>query len=374
MIYNFNTSNVTNMNYMFYGCSSLTSLNLSNFDLSKVTSMDGIFDNCLNLEYINIKNYDENNLNLSKNIFYNLPENLVICINEKNYKTIFELNKIKCYKIDCSDDWEKNLKKIKNENGTCIEGCKNNSKYKYEYNSKCIENCVKGLYLNNEYKCKCELDKCLSCPSEALMNNLCTECNIGYYTTENDIYNYDNHFDCYREPKGYYFDKNDSLYKKCYNSCDTCEIKGDIINHNCLECKSDYPFEISKNNYLKKDVTGFFSLEYVRFKRPGNPDFINVLKNTYGNENTTKLRIAAKTLGEVLLRDIPRIAKILGKERTELVLCSIPRAKKDDSYNENQLLFRTIISAVARKLNMTQVMVSRYEKKGIKKMHDYLTL
>ena len=25
--------------------------------------------------------------------------------------------------------------------------------------------------------------------------------------------------------------------------------KGDEINHNCLECKSDYPFEISKNNY-----------------------------------------------------------------------------------------------------------------------------
>ena len=29
---------------------------------------------------------------------------------------------------------------------------------------------------------------------------------------------------------------------------------------------------------------------------------------------------------------------------------------------------------VARKLNMTQVMVSRYEKKSINKMRDYLTL
>lgn len=111
-------------------------------------------------------------------------------------------------------------------------------------------------------------------------------------------------------------------------------------------------FTISKNHYLKKDVTGFFSLEYVRFKKPGNPDFINVLKNTYGNENTSKLKVAADTLEKVLLGDLPRIAKILGKEQNELVLCSIPRAKKDDSYNENQLLFRTIISAVARKLNM----------------------
>lgn len=31
-------------------------------------------------------------------------------------------------------------------------------------------------------------------------------------------------------------------------------------------------------------------------------------------------------------------------------------------------------SEVARKLNMTQVMVSRYEKKGINKMRDYLTM
>ena len=31
-------------------------------------------------------------------------------------------------------------------------------------------------------------------------------------------------------------------------------------------------------------------------------------------------------------------------------------------------------SEVAKKLNMTQVKVSRYEKKSIKKMHDYLTL
>ena len=35
----FDTSNVTDMNFMFFCCSSLTSLDVSKFDTSKVTNM-----------------------------------------------------------------------------------------------------------------------------------------------------------------------------------------------------------------------------------------------------------------------------------------------------------------------------------------------
>ena len=37
---NFNTQNVTDMDYMFYNCSSLTKLDLSNFNTQNVTDMD----------------------------------------------------------------------------------------------------------------------------------------------------------------------------------------------------------------------------------------------------------------------------------------------------------------------------------------------
>ena len=40
---NFNTNNVTNMEYMFCRCSSLTSLNLSNFNTNNVEEMWDIF-------------------------------------------------------------------------------------------------------------------------------------------------------------------------------------------------------------------------------------------------------------------------------------------------------------------------------------------
>ena len=45
----FNTSNVTDMSYMFASCSALTSLDLSSFDTSNVTDMSYMFDGCTSL-------------------------------------------------------------------------------------------------------------------------------------------------------------------------------------------------------------------------------------------------------------------------------------------------------------------------------------
>jgi surface protein len=54
----FNTSNVTDMHLMFHGCSSLTNLDLSSFDTSKVTSMDDIFGGCSSLTNLDLSNFD----------------------------------------------------------------------------------------------------------------------------------------------------------------------------------------------------------------------------------------------------------------------------------------------------------------------------
>ena len=43
---NFNTANVTDMSYMFYGCSALKSLDLTNFNTAKVKFMDNMFNGC----------------------------------------------------------------------------------------------------------------------------------------------------------------------------------------------------------------------------------------------------------------------------------------------------------------------------------------
>jgi surface protein len=51
------TSNVTTMNSMFYSCVSLTQLDLSSFDTSNVTYMNNMFYNCVALETLDIRNF-----------------------------------------------------------------------------------------------------------------------------------------------------------------------------------------------------------------------------------------------------------------------------------------------------------------------------
>ncbi|EOJ64921.1 BspA family leucine-rich repeat surface protein, partial [Enterococcus faecalis] len=55
---NIDTSMVTDMEFLFYNCSSLTSLDLSNFDTSKVVSMISMFNGCKSITFLNLSNFD----------------------------------------------------------------------------------------------------------------------------------------------------------------------------------------------------------------------------------------------------------------------------------------------------------------------------
>ena len=64
------TSNVTNMALMFYGCSSLKYLELSNFSTSKVTEMDDMFYDCKNITDLNLSNFNTSNVTNMSTMFY----------------------------------------------------------------------------------------------------------------------------------------------------------------------------------------------------------------------------------------------------------------------------------------------------------------
>ena len=199
----FKTSKVNTLAYMFTNCSLLRSLNLSTFDISEVTSMYGMFSGCSNLEYINLMNFNsKSNINTAK-MFEGILDNIFVCLFDSNI--IKRLNDLNCYIIDCSDDWNLKRNKLINKDNTCNDNC---------------------------ILC----DKC---------NN-----NKGYYSTENFISNIENYINCYNKtPEGYFFDIDNSIYKKCYNSCELCTIKGNLTNHNCLKCNSNYPLKILIGEY-----------------------------------------------------------------------------------------------------------------------------
>lgn len=68
---NFNTSNVTDMSVMFYQCRSLTSLDLTNFYTSNVTSMNGMFFECFGLTSLNLGNFNTSNVTDMNGMFFN---------------------------------------------------------------------------------------------------------------------------------------------------------------------------------------------------------------------------------------------------------------------------------------------------------------
>ena len=59
---NLDTSNVTNMSYMFFYCSKLTSLDVSKFDTSNVTGMNSMFQYCSGLTNLDVSKFDTRNV------------------------------------------------------------------------------------------------------------------------------------------------------------------------------------------------------------------------------------------------------------------------------------------------------------------------
>ena len=204
---NFETSQVTDMGSMFLNCSSLVSLNLSTFDTNKVTMMNSIFQYCGALEYINLEHAEINNNLNYENIFNDTSLNLIICSNNEKWNEIF--NGFYLYDINCNN--------------------------KYNETQKNIIKCFKRFLNNgNNNKHKCE------------------NCGKHYYQINEDFDNNETYINCYENVESYYLDKEESdpLFKPCYSSCQKCDSGGNETFHNCLECKSDYNFELKVSNYI----------------------------------------------------------------------------------------------------------------------------
>ena len=66
----FNTAKVTNMNRLFAYCSSLTSLDVTHFNTEKVTDMNSMFDSCSSLTSLDVTYFNTANVTGMNNMFY----------------------------------------------------------------------------------------------------------------------------------------------------------------------------------------------------------------------------------------------------------------------------------------------------------------
>ena len=108
-------------------------------------------------------------------------------------------------------------------------------------------------------------------------------------------------------------------------------------------------FIIQPNEYLKKTTQAYYRYDYTTFGTVGNPDFLNHLKNQFGNTNVPTLQNAVNELKKTLESDLPKIKNLYSN--TNLTVCVIPRAKAEGSYSDNQKLFKRVITSVVDKLS-----------------------
>ena len=259
----FKTIKGEKINRMFYNCRSLIYLDLSNLDTTNIYAYEEIFTGCSNLKYLNLNNVIERNGFDFSTFFSGVPENIIICINEEKTPILYGLIKQKqCPIEDC-------LEEMNVQNVSILVSSSFCTAYLFSYNNNnCYENCelnfiIKGNEENFPNKnCLYQINKCLDCSFDSLINkNLCNSCNLneGFYPKENDPKNVDNYYECYHKNEiqnRYYLDNNDLLFKPCYDSCDTCDQKGDATYHYCLTCKNNYTecnneFYSSLNNNYK---------------------------------------------------------------------------------------------------------------------------
>ena len=65
-----NTEKVTNMSYMFFNCSSLTSLDVTHFNTAKVTNMNSMFECCSSLTSLDVTYFNTANVTDMNKMFY----------------------------------------------------------------------------------------------------------------------------------------------------------------------------------------------------------------------------------------------------------------------------------------------------------------
>ena len=80
-----NTANVTDMSYMFYSCSSLTSLDVTHFNTANVTDMSSMFSRCSSLTSLDVTHFNTAKVKNMRNMFSSCSA--LLSLDVRNFNT-----------------------------------------------------------------------------------------------------------------------------------------------------------------------------------------------------------------------------------------------------------------------------------------------
>ena len=123
------------------------------------------------------------------------------------------------------------------------------------------------------------------------------------------------------------------------------------LNELCIITMGDImsnEFIVENNIFLKRNTIGYYHQKYTGFRQPGNPDFLNTLKNTFNLEPHKNLIEARDKVIEILKDDLPQIIK--EQSMSNCMLVCVPRAKSLKSFSNSQLMFKEAIKIAANNI------------------------
>ena len=91
---NFNTAKVTDMYMMFYACRKLPSLDLSSFTTAKVTDMRSMFSYCYSLQSLDLSSFNTANVESMTNMFYKCSMLLSLDLSNFNTAKVTDMRKM----------------------------------------------------------------------------------------------------------------------------------------------------------------------------------------------------------------------------------------------------------------------------------------
>ena len=115
----FNGENVTNMSNMFLGCSSLINIDFSNYNTENVTNMEWIFANCSSLKNLNLSNFRTQDVIIMNSMFEGCSSLTNISLSNFNTENVTEMI---CMFSKCSSLIKIDLSNFNTKNVTNMSG------------------------------------------------------------------------------------------------------------------------------------------------------------------------------------------------------------------------------------------------------------
>ena len=148
---NFNTQNVTDMSYMFYGCSSLTSLDVSHFNTQYVTEMSCMFSNCHSLTNLNLSNFDTQKVTAMSRMFSYCRSLTNLDISNFNTQNVTDMAEMfyDCYSLTSLDVTNFNTQNVTDMNYMFNNCCSLTSLDVTNFNTQNVNN-MSGIFYGCE--------------------------------------------------------------------------------------------------------------------------------------------------------------------------------------------------------------------------------